>query len=150
MDWDGDLYCGICDAPTCNKSMPGYIQKQLQKYKHATPAKQQRCPYAPQLKQYGSKAQRLLPQDMSPPLSKDYIKQVQRLIGSIPYYVNLTVLMALSTIARGRANGTENIMLKTNQVLDYLATHPAATVQFHASDMVLNIHSDASYLSEAN
>ncbi len=28
--------------------------------------------------------------------------------------------------------------------------HSAASVQFHASNMVLNIHSDASYLSEAN
>ena len=30
------------------------------------------------------------------------------------------------------------------------ATHSEATVQFHTSDMVLNIHSDASFLSEAN
>ncbi len=41
-------------------------------------------------------------------------------------------------------------MLKTKQLLDNLATHPAATVQFHASNMVLNIHSNASYLSAAN
>jgi hypothetical protein len=41
-------------------------------------------------------------------------------------------------------------MLRTKQLLDYLATHPAATVQFHASNMVLNIHSDASYYLEAN
>ena len=34
------------------------------------------------------------------------------------------------------------------QLIDYLATHPAAKVRFHASEMVLNIHSDASYLSE--
>jgi hypothetical protein len=58
--------------------------------------------------------------------------------------------MACSTISSKQANGTENTMLKTKQLLNYLATHPAATVRFHASDMVLNIHSDASYLSEAN
>ena len=34
------------------------------------------------------------------------------------------------------------------QILNYLATDPEAKVRFHASDMVLNIHSDASYLSE--
>ena len=34
------------------------------------------------------------------------------------------------------------------KLLNYLATHPEAKVRFHASDMVLNIHSDASYLSE--
>jgi len=32
--------------------------------------------------------------------------------------------------------------------LDYLATHPDAVVRYYASDMILNIHSDASYLSE--
>jgi hypothetical protein len=41
-------------------------------------------------------------------------------------------------------------MLKTNQLLDYLVKHPAAAVRFYASNMVLNIHSDASYLSAAN
>jgi hypothetical protein len=41
-------------------------------------------------------------------------------------------------------------MKKCKQLLDYLATHPDATVRFHASDMILNAHSDASYLSEAN
>jgi hypothetical protein len=98
--------------------MPGYILKQLQKYKHAMPTKQQHCPYAPQPKQYGSKAQRPLPQDTSPPLSKDNIKQVQRVIESILYYtraVNLMDLMALSTIASKQANGMENTMLKTKK-----------------------------------
>jgi hypothetical protein len=151
MDWDGNLYYGIClkwdyNVCTLDISMPGYILKQLQKYKHATPTKQQHCPYAPQSKQYGSKAQQPLPQDMSPLLSKDDIKQVQCVIGRILYYsraVNLTVLMALSTIPSKQAYGTENAMLKMKQLLDYLATHPAATVRFHASGMVLNIHSDA-------
>jgi hypothetical protein len=101
--------------------MPGYILKQLQKYKHATPTKQQHCLYAPQLKQYGSKAQQPLPLDTSTPLSKDNIKKVQRVIGSILFYArafNLTVLMALSTIASEQANGMENTMPKTKQLLD--------------------------------
>ncbi len=40
--------------------------------------------------------------------------------------------------------------MKTKQLMDYLETHPNATVRFHASDMILNVHLDASYLSEAN
>jgi hypothetical protein len=36
------------------------------------------------------------------------------------------------------------------QLLDYLATHANATIWFYKSDMVMNIHSDASYLSESN
>ena len=133
--------------------MPGYIVKQLQKYKHDTPTRPQHCPYSPQPKRFGSEAQRPIPKDTSPPLSPDEIKHIQRVIGSILYYaraVDLTVLMALSTIASEQAHGTENTMRKTKQLLDYLATHSEATVRFHASDMILNIHSDASYLSEAN
>ncbi len=133
--------------------MPGYILKQLQKYKHDTPTRPQHYPYSPHTKQFGSEAQRPIPKDTSPPLFPDKIKHIQRVIASILCYaraVDLTVLMVLSTIASEKAHGTENMMQKTKQLLDYLAMHSEATVRFHASEMVLNIHSDASYLSEAN
>jgi hypothetical protein len=74
-------------------------------------------------------------------------------VGSILYYawaVDMAMLMALSTIASEQTKGTEHTIEKAYQVLDYLATHPNAMVQFRASDMVLNIHSDASHLSEPN
>jgi hypothetical protein len=58
--------------------------------------------------------------------------------------------MALSTIASKQAKGTKSMMKKCKQLLAYLPTHPNATVQFHASDMILNIHSNASYFSKAN
>jgi hypothetical protein len=67
-------------------------------------------------KQYGSEVQHPLPTDKSPPLSDKDIKHVQQVIGSILYYacaVDLTVLMALSTIASKQAKGKENTMLKT-------------------------------------
>jgi hypothetical protein len=35
-------------------------------------------------------------------------------------------------------------------MLDYLATHPDATIRYHASDMILNIHINASYLLVSN
>ncbi len=41
-------------------------------------------------------------------------------------------------------------MIKAKQLLDYLTTNPDATIWFHGSDMIMNIHSDASYLSEAD
>ncbi len=58
--------------------------------------------------------------------------------------------MALSTIASKQEKGTENTMLKTKQLLDYLETHLDATVRFYELDMVMNIHLDGLYLSEAN
>jgi hypothetical protein len=120
-DWDGNLYCDIklnwnYDNRSLDMLMPGYIIKQLQKYKHVIPAKPQHCPYTPQPRQYGSNTQRPLPIDTSPPLSDAEIKHIQRVIGSILYYVHavdLTVLMALSTIASKQAHGTENTMQNT-------------------------------------
>jgi hypothetical protein len=86
-------------------------------------------------------------------LSPEEIKEIQRVIGSILYYpraVNITVLMELSSIAIEQSKGTTNTMTKTKQLLDYLATYPNATIHFRASDMIMNIHSNASYLSESD
>ena len=41
-------------------------------------------------------------------------------------------------------------MKNLHQFLDYVATHPDAIVTYHASNMFLAVHSDASYLSESN
>ena len=42
-------------------------------------------------------------------------------------------------------------MKRVNQFLDYMATNPHAKIRYRASDMILNLHSDASsYLSAAN
>ena len=43
---------------------------------------------------------------------------------------------------------TENTLAKVHQFLDYAATNPEAIVTYKKSNMVLAIHSDASYLSE--
>ena len=40
-------------------------------------------------------------------------------------------------------------MKRVRQLLDYMATHPEAKIRFWVSDMILNVHSDASYLSSA-
>jgi hypothetical protein len=88
-----------------------------------------------------------------PPLSKDNIKQVQRVIGSILYYpqaVGLTVLMALSTIASKQAKGTKSTMKKCKELHNYHTTHLDTTVQFYASNIILNKHYNALYLSKAN
>ncbi len=135
-DWTGNLYCGIklnWDYNTCTLdiSMPGYIKKLLQKYKHCMPFKPQHCPYLPTPKQYGANAQAPLPINISPTLSADKIKEIQCVISSILYFahtVDITVLMALSSIAIEQSKGTMNTMQKSKQLLDYLATYPDATV----------------------
>jgi hypothetical protein len=64
--------------------------------------------------------------------------------------VEPTVLMPLNEIATEQTKVTEKTQAATNQLLDYLAAHPDATIRYHASDMMLPIHSDVSYLSVSN
>ncbi len=103
------------------------------------PKKPQHCPYTPAPKQYGAEAQAPLPADISLKLSNNEIKEIQRVIGSISYYtrtVDITILMALSSIASKQMQGRTNTLAKAKQLLDYLAMHPDATIRFQASDMV--------------
>jgi hypothetical protein len=58
--------------------------------------------------------------------------------------------MPLNDIATGQTKVREKMQSTTNQMLDYLATHPDAIIRYHASDMVLRIHIDTSYLSVSN
>ena len=55
--------------------------------------------------------------------------------------------MALSAIAAQQSAPTEETLARVNQFLDYMWTHPDAKIRYRASDMILNVHSDASYLS---
>jgi hypothetical protein len=55
--------------------------------------------------------------------------------------------MALLEIASQLAALTENTIKHVDQFLDYMWTHPDVIVQYPASDMILNVHSGASYLS---
>ena len=54
----------------------------------------------------------------------------------------------MSSIAARQSRGTKKLEEEVAQFLDYCATHPNAGVRFVASDMLLALHSDASYLSE--
>jgi hypothetical protein len=58
--------------------------------------------------------------------------------------------MPLNDIATEQNKANEKTQAATNQLLDYMATHPDATIRYHAYDMILHIHSDASYLSVSN
>ncbi len=155
-DWTGATYCGITlewnyDKRYVDISMPGYIKKKLHEYGHALPKRLQTCPYSPAPKAYGANAQAPFPIDASLPLDTKGIRRIQKIVGSILFYaraVDMTVLMALSSIASEQLKATELTMQRCTQLLDYLASNSDAKVRFHASDMVMNIHSDASYLSE--
>ena len=58
------------------------------------------------------------------------------------------MLVALGTLAAAQSKGTQATAKAAVQLLNYAATHPEAIIRFHASQMILHVHSDASYLSE--
>ena len=54
----------------------------------------------------------------------------------------------LSSIACRQSKATQQLKDEVHWFLDYYATHPDAMVRYHASDMILALHSDGSYASE--
>ena len=89
--------------------------------------------------------------DESPLLDKNDKRFVQEVTGTFLFYaraVDATMLTALSSLASEQCSPTERTMEKVKQFLDYAASQEDAVITYRASDMVLAIHSDASYLSE--
>jgi hypothetical protein len=56
--------------------------------------------------------------------------------------------MGLNTLASQQATATEETAKSVVMILNYCATYPDAVLLYHKSDMILHVHSDASYLSE--
>lgn len=156
VDREGERFIGLTlewdyENGELHISMPGYVQKALKRFDHQRPAKPQHQPHPHLPIEYGAKKQLSTPEDKSPLLDKDKKKFIQEVTGVFLFYaraVDSTMLVALSAIAAEQAAPTENTLRKVNQFLDYAATHPDAAITYKASNMVLAIHSDASYLSE--
>ena len=59
------------------------------------------------------------------------------------------MIVAFSAIASEQASPTKSTMKKVDQFLDYAASQEQAVLTYEESDMVLAVHSDASYLGES-
>jgi hypothetical protein len=89
--------------------------------------------------------------DESRPLDASGTTLIQRITGKFLFYaraVDPTMRIALSALGNQQAAPTEATQKASLQFLDYCATHPDAVIRYHASGMVLAVHSDASYLTE--
>jgi hypothetical protein len=156
-DWAATVYSGMTlkwdyKNRTCDISMPGYVSNVLSKFQHDTPKHLQHTPSRYVTPVYGAKTQYATKYD-TPSLTAKQCLTIQKVTVSVLYYaraVDPTVLMPLNDIATEQTKATEKTQAATNQLLDYLATHADAAIRYHASDMILHIHSDASYLSVSN
>ena len=157
VDWTGTSYLGLTiawDYPHrhVDISMPDYIPQALQKFKHSAPSRPVGSPAKWIRPIYGATTQWTTPPDLTSKLTPSEINHVQSVVGTLLYYafaVDSFLLVALSDLAAAQAHGTVQTMNALIHLLNYAATFPRAVVRFHASDMVLHVHSDASYLSAA-
>jgi hypothetical protein len=62
--------------------------------------------------------------------------------------VDATLIMPVNDLASEQSKSTHVTADKVMKLLNYCNTHPETKIRYHASDMILHIHSDASYLSE--
>ena len=73
------------------------------------------------------------------------------MLGALLFFtrvVDAKILVALSEFASEQEKPTENTMLKIKQFLDYEASQGETVLTYHASNMILAVHSDASYNSK--
>jgi hypothetical protein len=131
--------------------MPGYIRAALHKFQHKWNQRRQDAPHSWNQPTYGAKVQYADNPDDSPPLVAKSVWLVQKVAGTFLYYAmaaDCTMLAALGSITSTQANATEKTFAKVLWLLNYAASNPYAEIMYTASDMVLHIHSNGSYLSE--
>jgi hypothetical protein len=155
-DWNGSSYCGLSldwdyKNRTVDLSMPGYIKAALHKYQHAAAARPEHAPNTWNPPMYGAKTQYVEDETTSPALSDKDVNKLQQLTGTLLYYaraVDPTLIMPINVLASEQSKATAVTADKVIKLFNYCNTHPETKIRYHASDMILHIHSDASYLSE--
>jgi hypothetical protein len=131
--------------------MPGYTNAALHKYQHPAPSRPEHAPHTWNPPIYGANTQFVNETAPSPTLSDKNVNKLQQLTGTLLYYARAfdpTLIMPINVMASEQSNATEITADKVIKLLNYCNTHPETKIRYHASDMILHIHSDASYLSD--
>eukprot|EP00804_Cyclotella_cryptica_P006178 CCRYP_015259-RA/>CCRYP_015259-RA protein AED:0.43 eAED:0.43 QI:0/0/0/0.66/0.5/0.33/3/0/361 len=150
---DTSASLSIGTTPNVHLSMPGYVTKALKQFHHPKPVIPQHTPFPSTPIKYGAKKQYAKLPSTSPALNKTDKRFIQQVCGKFLFLgrsVDPTLLCPISVIASQSAQPTKDTMKQTHQLLDYLASQEDAVLTYNASDMILGVHSDASYLSEPN
>jgi hypothetical protein len=72
-------------------------------------------------------------------------------MGTLLYYSRAddpTLIMPINVLAYAQSKATAITADKVIKLLNYYTTHPETKIRYHASNMIIYIHSDASYISE--
>jgi hypothetical protein len=156
IDWEGTQYLDLTldlDYAThkVNLSMPGYIEKNLVCFGPVLPTKPQMQPHPHRIPTYGATVQYSKAIDTSPMATKNEKKYIRQVIGILLYFgraVDSTILVGLSSLAAAQAKPTKQTLSLVKWLLDYTATNRDAILTYKKSNMILVVHSNASYLSK--
>ena len=141
LDWNYAKRELIC-------SMKGYVQQALKELEHVANTRHQYAPSHIDRPNYGARIQ-YATDDETDTLDESKIKYLQRVVGKFLYYaraIDTTMAHAINDIGAAVANGTEATEKAVRHFLDYAHSNPDGEIIFRASDMILQVDSDAAYL----
>jgi hypothetical protein len=124
--------------------------KGLKQFQHKA-GKLQHAPYQSSPIQYGAKKQYATQESKAPLLDNKAKWFIQQVCGKFLFLcraVDSTLLCPINAIVSQSSKPTEDTMQQTLQLFGYLAMQEDVVLSYHASDMVLAVHSNASYLSK--
>jgi hypothetical protein len=157
VDYEGRKYLGMninIDrvARHVTVSMPGYIAKLIKKVRPAG-MKGAHTPSIYIQPNYKSVTTQTATVDTSPLASSAQKHELQVVIGTLLYYartVDPSVLTVVHELGSVQSRPTLNDMKKMERLLQYTSAHQNYGIRYHASNMQLQIQSDASYLCRPN
>ena len=92
-----------------------------------------------------------MPEDTAPLLSQKQTKFIQEITRMFFYYAqvaDIIMLTTLSALAMEQTKPTTKILQHAKQFLNYATSNSDTTSTYHARNMLLAIHSNASYFSK--
>ena len=130
--------------------MPNYFNAALHKFQHPTPLVSQYTPHLWNKPAYFSDTQYAEPEENLSPLPEKGITMVSKIVSTFLYYaleVNSTILVALVDLTSTQSKATEQSYNDVIWLLKYATSHPTAIVKYKQINMILQVHSNISYLS---
>jgi hypothetical protein len=153
VDWTGKKYVGFdidynMPEKYIDLSMHTFIPNAIKRFGVPTQGINSPGTYVPF---HCSKEPQLVALDTTPLVSEHRAKRIQEIVGVLQYYataVDATLVTRVHKVGSLQSRPTVAVEQAAERLLQYVYQWPAATIRYHASDMRLIVHSDASYLSE--
>ena len=121
--------------------MDEYIDTTLQELQHAMPKQHFKGPSKAVQPQYRATIQ-YIEDDTSPAVCPVQIKYIQKFIGKFLFMTRAldnNLLHGLNKLARKAATATEDTLVTTKYLHNYIATNRRPRTQFRANDMIFYI-----------